>query len=108
MQTAGADMSLSVEKILSIVTAIQNTNVPNKAAYFANTYANFMTKYPVLYEQACKNEKMDLKTLQFMLNMLEKMQTDDLTQHDASANVGQLLYDKYIHDRIKDLPPTKK
>lgn len=99
---------LSSEKIITIVTAIQETNVPNKAAYFENKYANFKKKYPALYEQACKNEKIDMTTLKFMLGMLNQIGTADVSQHDASANVGQMLYDKYIHDRIKDLPPTKK
>jgi hypothetical protein len=43
-----------------------------------------------------------------MLGMLNKMNNENMTQYDASANVGQMLYDKYIHDNIKDLPPTKK
>lgn len=100
--------SLTPDKILSIVSAIQNADVPNKATYFESKYGNFKKKFPVLYEAACKDEKIDTGTLQFMLEMLGKMTADNLSQHDASANVGQMLYDKYIHDRIKDLPPTKK
>jgi hypothetical protein len=51
---------------------------------------------------------MDIANLNFMLGMLNKMNNENMTQYDASANVGQMLYDKYIHDNIKDLPPTKK
>lgn len=101
-------MSHSPEKIMSIVNAIQNTNVPHKAEYFASKYAVFKQRYPQLYALACKDEKFDTKTLEFMLEMLGKMGNETLTQYDASANVGQMLYDKYIHENIKDLPPTKK
>lgn len=97
----------NIDRIRQIVIAIQQSNVTDKSAYFEHKYANFKKKYPMLFELACKEEKMDMGTFEFMLSMLQKMKTNDLTQHDASVNVGQLLYDKYIHDNIKDLPPTK-
>ena len=98
----------SSEKIILIVKAIQDTNVPNKEAYFSSKYAQFKTKYPMLYEMACKEEKVDMTNLGFMLTMLDKMSQESVSQYDASASVGQMLYDKYIHENIKDLPPTKK
>jgi len=101
-------ISISTEQILTIVNTIRTSNVPNKAQHFENIYGNFKKKYPTLYTKACSDNKMDLDNLTFMLEMLNKMNTDNVTQYDASAEVGQLLYDKYIHDNIKDLPPTKK
>jgi hypothetical protein len=98
----------SSDRIILIVKAIQDANVPNKDAYFSSKYAQFKTKYPMLYEMACKEEKVDMTNLGFMLSMLDKMTHENVTQYDASASVGQMLYDKYIHDEIKDLPPTKK
>jgi hypothetical protein len=101
-------MSLPVEKIKAIVTAIHNTNVENKQQYFENKYANFKKKYPKLFEMACSTEQMEISNLDFMLSMLSKMKDDSMTQHDASVQVGQFMYDKYIHENIKDLPPTKQ
>jgi activator of HSP90 ATPase len=101
-------MSLPVEKIKAIVTAIRNTNVENKQQYFEDKYANFKKKYPKLFDMACSTEQMEISNLDFMLSMLSKMKDDSLTQHDASVQVGQFMYDKYIHENIKDLPPTKQ
>lgn len=99
---------MKADKIMAIVNTIQDATVSNKQEYFANKYANFKAKYPMLYALACKDEHVDTNTLQFMLNMLEQMNSSSITQYDASANVGQMLYDKYIHENIKDLEPTKK
>jgi hypothetical protein len=99
---------MKADKIMAIVNSIQDANVPHKEEYFATKYANFKQQYPTLYALACKGERVDTNTLQYMLNMLEQMNTSTISQYDASASVGQMLYDKYIHENIKDLPPTKK
>jgi hypothetical protein len=96
------------DKVKAIVELIRNTDVPNKAVYFENKYSNFKKKYPKLYDMACNQPNMDMKNFEFMLSMLSKMQSSDISQYDASAEVGQFMYDKYIHENIKDLPPTKK
>lgn len=99
---------LPTEQIKTIVDTIVSSNVKNKATHFENIYGNFKTKYPKLYEKACSDNEMDIANLNFMLGMLNKMNKEDMSQYDASAHVGQMLYDKYIHENIKDLPPTKK
>lgn len=96
------------QKVLSIISAIRNSTVDNKEQYFEKIYGNFKTKYPVLFKTACTETSMDMKTLEYMLDMLEKIKSNTLSQYDASAEVGQRLYNIYIHDNIKDLPPTKK
>jgi hypothetical protein len=99
---------IPTEQIMTIVDIIRQSKVKNKTVHFEKIYENFKTKYPKLYEKACSNNEMDIANLNFMLSMLNKMNNENLTQYDASAQVGQMLYDKYIHDNIKDLPPTKK
>lgn len=108
IQEVNMSNSLSSDNIMAIVKSIQDASVQDKDTYFSNKYANFKSRYPILYGLACKKEKIDTATLQYMLNMLGQMESNSLSQYDASANVGQMLYDKYIHDNIKDLPPTKK
>jgi hypothetical protein len=99
---------IDTERIKTIVRSIQEATVSDKFTYFETKYANFKKKYPMLYEQACKNSSFDMKSLDFMLQLLEQMQSSSVSQYDASASVGQMLYNKYIHENIKDLPPTKK
>lgn len=99
---------IPTDQILTIVKTIRESTAVNKAQHFENIYSNFKKKYPTLFAKACSNEPMDVANLTFMLGMLQKMNNENVTQYDASAEVGQMLYDKYIHDNIKDLPPTKK
>ena len=100
-------MATNYEQLLAIVENIQQSTVKNKADYFEKHYANFKNKYPHLYEMACAPGKVDMTNLKYMISMMKKMEETNLSQFDASAKVGKMLYDKYIHDQIKDLPPTK-
>jgi hypothetical protein len=100
-------MTTNYEQLLAIVEIIQQSKVKNKAEYFEKQYANFKNKYPHLYEMACAPSKVDMTTLKYMISMMKKMEETNLSQFDASAKVGKMLYDKFIHDEIKDLPPTK-
>jgi hypothetical protein len=102
------DTTTTKEQILDIIKEIRKSKVPNKEEYFATIYQSFKDKYPVLFKMACTINDMDISTLEYMLDMLQKIKNNNMTQYDASADVGKKLYDKYIHDNIKDLPPTKK
>jgi len=102
------DTTTTKQKMLAIIDAIRNSIIQNKEEYFATIYPSFKDKYPVLFKMACTNNDMDISTLEYMLDMLQKIKDNNMTQYDASADVGQKLYDRYIHDNIKDLPPTKK
>lgn len=95
------------EQLLAIVEAIQSSSIRNKEEYFSQQYANFKSKYPMLYKMACSPEKLDMNNLKFMVSVITTMKETNMSQFDASARVGQMLYDKYIQDQIKDLPPTK-
>lgn len=88
------------EMILRIVKEITSSTVENKEEYFAEKYENFKTKYPVLYDVACR-PGIDMANLEYMINLLGKMHDHRLSQHDASVNVGQMLYDKYIDGMVK-------
>lgn len=100
-------MTTPPEQILAIVQAIQSASIRNKEEHFAQQYADFKTKYPMLYKMACSPEKMDINNLKYMISVLQKMEDTNISQFDASARVGHMLYNKYIHDQVKDLPPTK-
>lgn len=85
-------------EIRRVVDTILASDAPNKEEHFAEIYADFKEKYPVLYKTACSGEKVE--HLDFMLGMLEQMNKKQKTQHDASVAVGQLLFDKYVEPRV--------
>ena len=91
------------ELIKNIIMIIQSSNVPiaNKERYFFDVYAEFADKYPAVYKMAC-GPKIDKQNLEFMLNMLSKIDKKELNQHDASVSVGQMLFEKYVDASVRN------
>jgi hypothetical protein len=89
------------ESIIKIVNFIQSSDVPNKEEFFAAKYKNFKKNYPVLFDVACRPEPIDQNMLNMMIQMVSKIHNKELTQHDASVNVGQVLFDKYVDPIVK-------
>lgn len=58
-------------------------------------YPWFPKQYPRLH-QMCLNPVFDLNMFQKMLDAKQKMQNAELSEHDASVEVGTLLVDKYV------------
>jgi hypothetical protein len=87
------------ENIQRIVNDIAGSTLVNKESYFGEKYPTFKSKYPNLFRLSCEG-KIDNSNLSFMLAMLSKMENRELNQYDASAEVGQMLFSKYVEPRI--------
>jgi len=58
-------------------------------------YPWFPRQYPRLH-QMCTNPSFDMNVLQQMLDAKQKIQNAEVSEHDASVEVGTLLVDKYV------------
>lgn len=96
--------SYNVDNIKKIVQYIQNSDRTDKEEFFAIKYKTFKKMYPTLFEKACRNE-LDEKTFNLMMFMLQKMENKEATDFEASACVGQALYDKYVKNLVATTPP---
>ena len=92
---------MQIDEIKSIIEEIKSSKIKNKYEVFEKKYNNFKSKYPVLFEKAC-DDKFDISNIYMMLKMLEGIQNNEQSQFDASAVVGQMLYDKYVAPKISD------
>lgn len=97
---------LSSEEILSIVTEIHESSGSSKEKQriFRKKYADFAEKYPVLFEMSTKDD-FDFERLKYMLSLRNRVDNQTISQYDASAQVGQNLYNTYVKDKID---PNKK
>ena len=86
-------------EIRKIVNKITNSSISNKETHFSDEYQHFKKKYPGLFDMACNN-KLNKENLEYMLSMLEKMENEKMTQYDASAQVGTMLYQKYVEPNL--------
>lgn len=97
---------MNIDKVLNIVEYIQRSDVPNKEEYFSEKYASFKKNYPILYKVSCAEDKIDKNILSFMVQRLMDIKVNEKTDHDASKEVGQMLFDKYV-EPVKHLMAKK-
>ena len=99
---------LSSEEIIEIIEKVAHFkgSSKDKQRVFRKTYPEFVEKYPVLFEMSTKDD-FDVNRLKYMLSLRTRVEQSKLSQHDASARVGQMLFDSYVKDKIKDAPPDK-
>lgn len=87
--------------ILKIVNEIQNTQKNNKEEYYGKKYPEFKEKYSNLFRVIC-TRRIDKEMLTRMLNYKDSIDKKEIDQFNASAIVGQELYDIYIKPKIDD------
>jgi hypothetical protein len=95
---------MDTETIRSIICEIQNSKIADKETYFSKKYPEFKQKYPMMLSISC-NSKLEMANLEFMFKMIEQIDKKDTNQYDASAVVGQMLFDKYIDPKLSKIPP---
>lgn len=83
-------------EIMKIVKDIQSSSITNKEEHFGEKYKDFKDMYEIFFTIACSDRKLDPKMLEYVLNMSEKVKKNNMSQHDASVEVGQKLFDKYV------------
>jgi hypothetical protein len=93
------------EQIMKIVRTISQSEVEDKESHFSPLYKGFKKKYPILFDLACRSgQTMDIETLSFMLDMLDKVNNKETTQEDASVVVGQQVFNKFVD--VSKLTPS--
>lgn len=88
-------------EIRTILEEICASKEASKSEAFGERYPEFKTNYPVLFSKACDGS-LDSDRIDYMLRMLEQVQNKSTTQYDASAVVGQKLFDDYVAPRLKN------
>ena len=62
----------------------------------------FEERYPMLYTMVTKEEGFDYASLEYFLNMRNKIIKNELSVEEASKEVGQVWFDKYCKIPKKD------
>ncbi len=98
-------MILKPEEIETITEEILSSkmSVDDKQSYFATRYKDFYESYPILFEMCCKPKNPEnTKRLTYMISMLKNIEQNKMTQHIASVNVGQKLYNDFVKPTIDE------
>ena len=98
------------DKVMRIVKTIVTSDVQDKEKHFSEIYKGFKKKMPHLFALACKQHSCDaqnddMKMLNYMLDMMEKIKRKETTQNEASAVVGQHLFSQFVD--VSKLKPAE-
>ena len=89
----------NINKLLRIMAEHKNNN--DKIIELAKRDCEILTVYyPKIFE-TIKEGNHDLKILYEMLKILQKIENGELTQHEASFEVGKYLKQQYIDEKLK-------
>jgi hypothetical protein len=97
---------LSTSEIMTIaeeVQSYQGTDADRKRV-FGTKYADFAQRFPHLFAMVC-DSTCNMEYLKYMLTLRDTMDKAEITFEDASKQVGQYMFDEYIKDKVKDMPP---
>jgi len=97
----------TIKEILEKKNLDENKKIGEMELYekFKNEYKFFSERYPMLFELTLRNHEFDWNSLNYFLNMRNKIIEDKMTSEDASIKVGKEWFDKHID--IAKLPNNK-
>ncbi len=84
----------------------KNLNEMDKYEKFKKEYNFFADRYPMLFELTLRNQDFDWNSLNYFLEMRNKIIDNQMTSEDASIKVGKEWFNKHIN--INKLPKNKK
>jgi len=94
------DEITQLSDILSIGIIKSESVLQNKFSYLFNTsptlFKFIINNHKQNKEQTTQNKEQFNKNIDKMLSLIFKIQTSEITQHDASAIVGQFIGEQYI------------
>jgi hypothetical protein len=100
---------LPSDELLAIIQEIvdEKGNSKDKQRIIRKKYPAFVDGYPTLFEMATK-PGFDFERFKYMLQLKDSVEQNNLSQYDASAKVGQMLYNVYVKDKIDQIPPASQ
>lgn len=66
-----------------------------KEKYFVIKYKTIADKYPMIIKKACEDD-FDYAKIFWMIDKKLEVDSQRISQHDASIEVGEVLVDEYI------------
>lgn len=94
-----------MENILKIARIISTSDVKDKEKHFEIIYKNFKNKYPQLYTMCCQ-DNFDISILEYMLSMANNIKKNEISQQEASTQVGQKVLEKFVD--VSKLTPRQE
>ena len=90
------------EIIQEILDNVENTsNTKELQQHYANKYPLFKENYPTLFEKLF-DTTFDKKLLNLMLEEKKNIDSNTVSQHNASVKIGEVLVNKYVKPMLNE------
>ena len=66
-----------------------------KEEFFVTKYKSISDEYPMIIKKACEQD-FDYAKIFWMIDKKLEVDSKNITQHDASVEIGEVLVDEYI------------
>lgn len=92
------------EQIIMLIDTIMNSKKNNIETIYEceEKFLDIIVSVPALFFKACnERSRFNKEQLIMMLSMKEKVDNNQISQHDASVDIGTNLVDKYVKKHIE-------
>lgn len=87
--------SAKIEEIVQDIRAAVAMTTSERKSEFTKKYPDFVERFPVLFDNCCEPD-FEYPRFRFMMRMLEEVNQNKKSQEEASKEVGQMMFDKYV------------
>ena len=93
-------MSTKSARVREMILDVEEAMKTKTPAQIGADFADYQKEFPSIFAMILKKDyRRDI--LAMMVDQLDKMERGDLTQHNASVNVGTMLVDRIVKPQLK-------
>jgi hypothetical protein len=89
------DIRKTIQQIRAYIEKGGNTSQANKIDKLKQDYSFFADRYPMLFDM-CTRTDFNYQHLNYFLSKRDEIISDKISSEDASIQVGQEWFDKYV------------
>ena len=90
----------NVVEIKDIIDNNKKNNIKTNIEELKIKYKKLVDNYPTIFDKVC-NGTLEIERLKFMLNMVSKIKSNKISQHDASIKIGTELVENIVKPNLK-------
>ena len=99
-------MSSKSARVREMILDIEDAMKTKTPAQIGTEFADYQKEFPSIFAMLLKKDyRRDI--LAMMVDQLDKMERGDVSQHNASVNVGTILVDRIVKPQLGNAEKTK-
>jgi hypothetical protein len=99
-------MSSKSARVREMILDIEDAMKTKTPAQIGTEFADYQKEFPSIFAMLLKKDyRRDI--LAMMVDQLDKMERGDVSQHNASVNVGTILVDRIVKPQLNNADKTK-